>query len=56
MFNLPMNRTKSALLLCVFLLFVAACGQHGPLYLPEPAPEPSPTEENEEKNEETPGT
>ena len=59
-----MNKFKSPLLLCMLVLFVAACGQRGPLYLPEsgqtrpPAEEKqaeSAEEEKEEKNEETPG-
>jgi len=46
------------------MLFVVACGQRGPLYLPESGQTRSPAEEKqaesaeeekEEKNEETPG-
>ena len=60
-----MNKSKSPLLLCTLMLFVVACGQRGPLYLPEsgqtqpPAEEKqaeSAEEEKEEKNEEAPGT
>jgi predicted small lipoprotein YifL len=59
-----MNKIKSSLLLCMIALFLAACGQRGPLYLPGPGqiepsgqdeqPEP-PEEETEEKDEKTPG-
>lgn len=43
MFNLPMNRTRKPCLLhrsfliccCCVTLFLAACGQTGPLFLPE---------------------
>ena len=47
------------------MLFVVACGQRGPLYLPESGQTRSPAEEKqaesaeeekEEKNEEAPGT
>jgi len=51
-----MNKLKTLLLLCVLALFVAACGQRGPLYLPEPGPDQPAPEENEENDEETPGT
>lgn len=59
-----MNKFRSALLLCTLMLFVVACGQRGPLYLPESGQTRSPAEEKqvepaeeekEEKNEETPG-
>jgi predicted small lipoprotein YifL len=59
-----MNKFKSPLLLCTLIFFVVACGQRGPLYLPESGQARSPAEqkqaepaeeEKEEKNEETPG-
>jgi predicted small lipoprotein YifL len=53
-----MNKPKTLLLLCLLALFVVACGQRGPLFLPEPGPDGSETEKNEkneEKDEETPG-
>jgi len=53
--NLPMNKTRILLLLCTFALFVAACGQRGPLYLPEPGQPESQAEENEKKDEKTSG-
>ena len=55
--NLPMKKTRILLLLCAFALFVAACGQRGPLYLPEPGQQKSQAEEEgEEKDEKTSGT
>ncbi len=33
-------KIKSQLLLATMVLMVAACGQRGPLYLPESKPEP----------------
>jgi predicted small lipoprotein YifL len=53
--NLPMKKTRILLLICAFALLVAACGQRGPLYLPEPAPEKPTADEKEENNEETSG-
>jgi predicted small lipoprotein YifL len=53
--NLPMKKSRILLLLCAFALLVTACGQRGPLFLPEPAQEKPTAEENEESNEETPG-
>jgi len=48
------------------VLFLAACGQRGPLYLPEPGQEPAKTDETEtseteaneteDDREKTPGT
>lgn len=54
--NLPMKKTRITLLICAFALLVAACGQRGPLYLPEPTQQAPAAEEKEEKDEETPGT
>ncbi|MFC1796029.1 lipoprotein [Pseudomonadota bacterium] len=60
-----MNKSKLPLLLCTLMLFVVACGQRGPLYLPESGQTRSPAEdrqaesaeeEKEEENEEAPGT
>jgi predicted small lipoprotein YifL len=56
-----MTRTKSLLFLFACLLILAACGQRGPLYLPEtaepaPAPEsavPESAEPAEETDDET---
>jgi predicted small lipoprotein YifL len=50
-----MKKTRILLLICAFALLVAACGQRGPLYLPEPAPEKPTADEKEENNEETSG-
>ena len=50
-----MIKPKTLLLLCLLALLVVACGQRGPLYLPEPGPDGSETEKNEDKDEETPG-
>jgi len=47
-----MSRTKLLLVLCVLALLVSACGQRGPLFLPDPDPGPATTEEQEEKSEE----
>ena len=63
--NLHMNRikrrVKTQLLLVAIVLFVAACGQRGPLYLPEPEQGPVATNETEaneteDDGEKTPGT
>ena len=65
-----MNRIKrgvqSQLFLVATVLFLAACGQRGPLYLPEPGQEPAKTDETEtseteaneteDDREKTPGT
>jgi predicted small lipoprotein YifL len=50
-----MDKNRIPLLMCALALLVAACGQRGPLYLPEPAQEEAAAEEKEEKNEETSG-
>jgi predicted small lipoprotein YifL len=55
------RRLAVALACCLLLLSLAACGQRGPLYLPDDAPAPAaPAEEqpsqDEEQDEETPGT
>lgn len=64
-FDLQMNRIKKRLKTQLFLvamvLFLAACGQRGPLYLPEPEQEPVETNETEANETEddgkkTPGT
>jgi predicted small lipoprotein YifL len=52
-------KVKSQLLLATMVLIVAACGQRGPLYLPEPKPEPvekNDTEANDHKNAPEPVT
>jgi len=49
-----MKKTRILLLICAFALLVAACGQRGPLYLPEPVQEKPAADENEENDEETP--
>jgi predicted small lipoprotein YifL len=55
-----MNSIKLLLFFCVLAVLVAACGQRGPLFLPEPEtkPEvqPATTDEQEKKNEENSGT
>jgi predicted small lipoprotein YifL len=43
-----------ALILCSLTLLVTACGQRGPLYLPEPGQETPETEDQEDQDEETP--
>jgi predicted small lipoprotein YifL len=53
--NLPMKKSRILLLICAFALLVAACGQRGPLYLPEPTQEAPAAEEKEDNNEETSG-
>ena len=35
-----MRREKTQLVLMAMLIFLAACGQRGPLYLPDPSQEP----------------
>ncbi len=64
-FDLQMNRIKKRLKTQLFLvamvLFLAACGQRGPLYLPEPEQEPVETNkteanETEDDGKKTPGT
>jgi predicted small lipoprotein YifL len=49
------RRVKTQLFLMAMVIFLAACGQRGPLYLPEPEQEPAKiieTEANEaEENE-----
>jgi predicted small lipoprotein YifL len=53
-----MNRKNlylSLLLLCALTFLVAACGQRGPLYLPEPAPETPLKDENKDNEEEPSG-
>jgi len=49
--NLHMNRikrrAKTQLFLLAMVLFLAACGQRGPLYLPKPGQEPVKTNEAE---------
>jgi predicted small lipoprotein YifL len=49
--NLRMNRIKPRVITQLFLLamvlFLAACGQRGPLYLPKPGQEPVKTNETE---------
>ncbi len=50
------RRVKTQLLLVAMVIFLAACGQRGPLYLPKPGPEPAKTPEtaaNETKANET---
>ena len=63
--NLYMNRikrkVKTQLSLVAMVLFLVACGQRGPLYLPEPEQEPvetdkTETNETEDDGEKTPGT
>ncbi len=68
--NLHMNRIKPRVQIQLFLvtmvLSLAACGQRGPLYLPEPGQEPAKTDETEaneteaneteDDREKTPGT
>jgi len=65
MLNLHMNRikrrVKTQLFLVAMVLSLAACGQRGPLYLPEPEQKPVETDkteasETEEDGEKTPGT
>jgi predicted small lipoprotein YifL len=55
-----MNSIKLLLFFCALTVLVAACGQRGPLFLPEPEtkPEvqPATTDEQEKKNEENSGT
>jgi predicted small lipoprotein YifL len=54
--NLPMNKIRILLFLCIFALLTAACGQRGPLYLPQPDQQDSQAaEEGEEKDEKTSG-
>jgi predicted small lipoprotein YifL len=55
-----MNRIKLLLFFCALAVLATACGQRGPLYLPEPetrqdAP-PATTDTEEKKNEENSGT
>ena len=55
------KKVKTQLFQVAMVLFLAACGQRGPLYLPEPEQEPvetHKTEANETENdgEKTPGT
>jgi len=60
------RRIKTQLFLIAMVLFLAACGQRGPLYLPEPGQEPAKTDETEtseteaneteDDREKTPGT
>jgi len=55
-----MNRIKLGLCFCALAILVTACGQRGPLILPEPetkpAVQPAPAEEQEKKDEENSGT
>ncbi|MEE8495394.1 MAG: lipoprotein [Xanthomonadales bacterium] len=62
---LHMNRikrgVKTQLLLAAMVLLLAACGQRGPLYLPEPEQEPveiieAETNATGDDREKTPGT
>ncbi|MFT5277678.1 MAG: putative small lipoprotein YifL [Glaciecola sp.] len=41
-----MNRLSKLTLLAALTLFLCACGQRGPLYLPEQAPSNEPAPEN----------
>jgi len=55
------RRVKTQLFLVAMVLFLAACGQRGPLYLPEPEQEPVETHkteanETEDDGEKTPVT
>jgi predicted small lipoprotein YifL len=54
-FNLPMNgKYLLTLLICALMLLLTACGQRGPLYLPEPGQEiPASEDEEKDENEET---
>ena len=54
--RLAIRRLPAVLLGCIFLA-LTACGQRGPLYLPDEAAQPEPPaqqarEENEEENDE----
>lgn len=56
-----MGRLFAACFLCSFLFVLSACGQRGPLYLPEDKPAASETQgetetSKEEDDEETSGT
>jgi len=55
-----MKRIKLLLFFCALAILATACGQRGPLFLPEPgtrqeAP-PAPTDEEKKKDEENSGT
>jgi predicted small lipoprotein YifL len=55
-----MKRIKLLLFFCALAVLAAACGQRGPLFLPEPenrqeAP-PTTTQEEDKKNEKDSGT
>ncbi len=55
------HRVKTQLSLVATVLLLAACGQRGPLYLPEPEQEPvkvneAEVNETEDDREKTPGT
>jgi predicted small lipoprotein YifL len=41
------RRVKTQLFLVAMVLFLAACGQRGPLYLPKPEPAPATTQETQ---------
>ncbi len=55
------GQCAAAIALCCLLVSLAACGQRGPLYLPEeqaaePASQQESEKQDEENDEETPGT
>jgi predicted small lipoprotein YifL len=45
---------KSVLTLCLFLPLIAACGQRGPLYLPDQSPTTAPAQDQQPASDELP--
>ena len=47
--NVPMQLTKPILLSIIVTLFASACGQKGPLYLPQSEQAPTPAQDGQTK-------